>query len=216
MRCQCRRAAGHHLRCDNRQQPDAGQGLQHMLLAGKHQVRHAQRHTDGQHQRQPPQAVGQRHDGRALHRHSKQQQAVDHLHQPHGNRTEEHRLHRVIEHRPQGVAKQQQARGKQQTEQAKQQRGQPPQAFGQQHLPGERQRQPGHHLGQHAGAHGHGKPVGGELTHEGQRLMQTGKGAQHHGIPHRQSPMAIHDWEVRQSRAIGKIHIKDTRHTFYL
>jgi hypothetical protein len=155
--------------------------VQRVLLAGEHQVGHQQRDAHRQRRVGPPQRMGQPDRRRAPARHAEQHQAVEQHRQAHGDGAEEHRLHRVLQHRPHGVAEQAQARGEQQGKQAEQADVEQPQPLGQRRLAGQAPRQAGEHQGEHPGAHGHGEPIGGELADEGQRLGQAGEGSGHGG-----------------------------------
>ncbi|MCY1521610.1 hypothetical protein D9M68_564310 [compost metagenome] len=150
-----------------------------MILAGEHQIGHQQGHAQRQRHVQPPEPMGQGEHAFAPVRHAEQHQAVDQGGQPHGNGAEEHRLHRVQQHRPQGVAEHQDARDEQQGETGEEDGIEQPEDFAQAPLqrpaPGQRR----DHQCQRAGAHGHGEPVGCELADEGEGFGKAGKGARH-------------------------------------
>ncbi|MDQ0739525.1 hypothetical protein QF045_002385 [Pseudomonas sp. W4I3] len=113
---------------------------------------------------QPPQGFGQRDHSVAPAWQAKQQQTIQNGGQAHGDGAEKHRDGGVPENPPRLVEKHHPACGIQGTEQNEQADGEHPQPFGDGTQAGQIDRQLRQGQRQHAGAHGRGKPVRGELA----------------------------------------------------
>ena len=189
-----------HLRGHHRQQPDRGHLVDAMRLAGKHQIGDQHPASQCHGHIQPPEAECQGQHRRAPARQAEQQQAVDQRGQAHGDGADRHRDGGVGEDLAGLVEEQQPAGGIEPGEQAEQQHSEQPEAFGEdvqsRKLPGEG----GQSEGQHASAHGHGEPVGGELADdlqgavelaEGSEGLRWDSGEKRHGrAPEREGPQA--------------------------
>ncbi|MNQ93823.1 hypothetical protein D3C85_1093050 [compost metagenome] len=158
-----------------RQQPHGGHLVDAVFLAGEHQVGNGHAAQQCQADVEPPQRLDPGQDAHAPAIDAEHQATVEDGRQAHGDGAEEHRYGGMGEDPPRFIKEQHPARGVQQGKQHEQADGQQPQGFGQGVQAGYIDLRQGQ--GEHAGAHGRGEPVGGELTDHFTRMRQLAQRA---------------------------------------
>ena len=160
-----RRDLGRH----HRQQPDRRHFFDAVILPGEHQERHGDTAHHGNRRIDPPQHMRGFQCVFAPERNTENQEAVNDRGQPHGDRPEEHRHHRMAENPPRAVEEQNPAGGVEHAEQGEKPGVRQPQRLPDLVQPRDRDRKLVERQRQDAGPHGRGEPVRRELADDFQQ-----------------------------------------------